>query len=357
MDDAPRPALAMTDAISPAGAASPLAALPFSFSGSGAEYFRIWLSNLLLSIYTLGGYSAWAKVRRLQYFYGNTWVGSANFAYHGKPKAIFLGRVVAVSLLGGLHLASDLSAVFFVGLLCAVGLAMPWLLRRALVFRARNSSHRGLRFHFTGRNSAAYRTFLGWTLASVASLGLAGPAAAQRFRHYQFNHLQYGTTAFACTLSVRQCYGVWARVALAWLAWGCALGALAAGVAYKWLNGDALAPALGVAGLVAFWLTRALYVSQMQNLVWNHLALGPHRFQSTLQTWPLFQLMLKNTVLTILSLGLYRPFAVINVLRVRLAALSILPAGSLADFQAQQEADGSAIGAETADLFDLELGL
>jgi uncharacterized membrane protein YjgN (DUF898 family) len=233
MDDAINAAAATPDAIAAADAERARATLPFSFSGSGAEYFRIWLSNLLFSIYTLGGYSAWAKVRRLQYFYGNTWVGGANFVYYGKPKAILLGRVVAVLLLGGLHLASDLSALFFVGLLCGVGLAMPWLLRRALVFRARNSSHRGLRFHFTGRNSAAYRTFLGWTLASVASLGLAGPVAAQRFRQYHFNHLQYGTTAFACTLSVRQCYGVWARVAAAWLAWGCVFGALGAGIAYK----------------------------------------------------------------------------------------------------------------------------
>ncbi|MDR1854861.1 MAG: DUF898 domain-containing protein, partial [Azoarcus sp.] len=37
------------------------------FTGSGGEYFRIWIVNLLLSILTLGIYSAWAKVRREQY--------------------------------------------------------------------------------------------------------------------------------------------------------------------------------------------------------------------------------------------------------------------------------------------------
>ena len=36
----------------------------FSFTGSGSEYFRIWIVNLFLSIVTLGVYSAWAKVRR-----------------------------------------------------------------------------------------------------------------------------------------------------------------------------------------------------------------------------------------------------------------------------------------------------
>ena len=51
---------------------------PFQFTGTGGEYFKIWIVNILLSIVTLGIYSAWAKVRRKQYFYGNTRVaGSA----------------------------------------------------------------------------------------------------------------------------------------------------------------------------------------------------------------------------------------------------------------------------------------
>ena len=32
------------------------------FTGSGSEFFRIWITNLLLTICTLGLYSAWAKV-------------------------------------------------------------------------------------------------------------------------------------------------------------------------------------------------------------------------------------------------------------------------------------------------------
>ena len=46
--------------------------LPLEFRATGAEYFRIWIVNLLLTIITLGIYSAWAKVRRLRYFYGST---------------------------------------------------------------------------------------------------------------------------------------------------------------------------------------------------------------------------------------------------------------------------------------------
>lgn len=42
---------------------------PFEFTGDGAEYFRIWVINLLLTLATLGIYSAWAKVRKARYFW------------------------------------------------------------------------------------------------------------------------------------------------------------------------------------------------------------------------------------------------------------------------------------------------
>src|SRR5690349_23853928 len=72
--------------------------LPFEFRGSGSEYFRIWIVNLLLSIVTLGIYSAWAKVRRLRYFYGSTSLDGASFEYHGRPIAILKGRIIVVGV-------------------------------------------------------------------------------------------------------------------------------------------------------------------------------------------------------------------------------------------------------------------
>ena len=71
----------------------------FQFSGKGSEYFRIWIVNLALTLLTLGIYSAWAKVRRLQYFYRHTALAGSSFDYHGDPKAILKGRIIAVVLL------------------------------------------------------------------------------------------------------------------------------------------------------------------------------------------------------------------------------------------------------------------
>src|SRR5215475_16145459 len=72
---------------------------PLRFTGTGSEYFGIWIVNLLLTILTLGIYSAWAKVRRLQYFYRHTELAGTGFDFHGSPTRILLGRIIAFVML------------------------------------------------------------------------------------------------------------------------------------------------------------------------------------------------------------------------------------------------------------------
>ena len=55
--------------------------LPFEFRGNGGEYFKIWIVNVLLTLITLGIYSAWATVRNNRYFYSNTFVNDVSFDY------------------------------------------------------------------------------------------------------------------------------------------------------------------------------------------------------------------------------------------------------------------------------------
>ena len=72
----------------------------FTFTGSGREYFRIWVVNLLLTVVSLGICSAWAKVRRLQYFDRNTSLAGAVFDFRGDPKAITVNAVLTIVTLG-----------------------------------------------------------------------------------------------------------------------------------------------------------------------------------------------------------------------------------------------------------------
>ena len=62
--------------------------------------FRIWIVNLALTVVTLGIYSAWAKVRKLRYFYANTSLAGSSFGYHADPLRILKGRAIAAVLVG-----------------------------------------------------------------------------------------------------------------------------------------------------------------------------------------------------------------------------------------------------------------
>src|SRR5882762_3056977 len=113
------------------GSASPLqsstvrAPQPLHFTGNGAEYFGIWIVNLLLTIVTLGVYSAWAKVRRLQYFYRHTEVAGSSFDFHGAPIRILIGRVIALGMLIAYNYSVRLHSPLTIVVLAAIALLMP----------------------------------------------------------------------------------------------------------------------------------------------------------------------------------------------------------------------------------------
>ena len=79
-----------------------------TFTGRASEYFGIWIVNVLLTIITLGIYSAWAKVRRNRYFYGNTVLLGRSFEYHAKGLQILIGRLI---VLGGFVVLNVIAAL------------------------------------------------------------------------------------------------------------------------------------------------------------------------------------------------------------------------------------------------------
>lgn len=141
------------------------------FTGSGREYFRIWIVNLLLTLLTLGIYSAWAKVRREQYFHRNTLLDGSGFDYHGNPKAILKGRIIAVGLLVILSLTGKWIPEYYYPVLLLGAPLIPWLLIRSLAFRARNTLFRGLHFNFLGTYKGICKACLCYILLLIALIG------------------------------------------------------------------------------------------------------------------------------------------------------------------------------------------
>jgi uncharacterized membrane protein YjgN (DUF898 family) len=130
------------------------------FKGSGSEYFKIWIVNLFLSIITLGIYSAWAKVRRKRYLYGNTSIKGASFEYHASPITILKGRLIAVALLIVYSVLSELFPLVGFFLLILLFAFIPWIVWRSLRFNARMTSLRNVHFSFKGRLGKSYLCYL-----------------------------------------------------------------------------------------------------------------------------------------------------------------------------------------------------
>ncbi len=123
---------------------------PVTFTGTGSEYFKIWIVNIFLTVLTLGIYSAWAKVRNKRYFYGNSILDGSSFEYHARPLQILVGRIVAIVLLALVTFGSMIHPVVFIVTTVFVVLIAPWALWRSTIFNARMSSYRNVRFGFEG---------------------------------------------------------------------------------------------------------------------------------------------------------------------------------------------------------------
>lgn len=376
------------DATTPSLLPRPAAIRPV-FTGQGSEYFRIWIMNTLLTLLTLGVYSAWAKVRRTRYVWQNTRLDGFVFDYHAKPIAILRGRILALLLFGVYTYSFDFSrtaGVLGLLMLCAVG---PWLFMRSQQFKLGNSSWRGLRFGFEADTRQAFRVVLPilllWFAGTVGAVWYptdlevflwsnipaiaAIPWMHHRLKGYQHGQACYGDRGFSFQPVLFQFYWVYTK-GLVLLVAGVFVGGFFVFSAIEWGPGvaagsesDRFAFLGGVlSGLLAllmiFLFSWPYLAARIQQSVWSTTRLGGVRFCTSIRARTLFRLTVRNVFLTVATLGLYWPFASMNLARYRIECMSVesdSPLGAIAA-GTRSSAVGAA-GEGAADFFGLDLGL
>ncbi|TAH12573.1 MAG: DUF898 domain-containing protein [Curvibacter sp.] len=370
--------------------------IPIAFTGSGSEYFRIWIVNLLLMLVTLGIYCPWAKARRLRYFMGNTLVGGQPLGFHGDPKKMFKGYALVGILFVLYSLAGEFSPTAGLVALVLVAGLWPALFKSSMQFRMANTSWRGLRFRFHGDLQGAYRAMLPLFLPGMVMLGglvfvsdettpplwygymalgvgvttlAVGPWLLWNLKQYQHNHYGLGHLQTSFKATVGSFYLLALRVlGLAVLAIALP-AAVVTGVVFGIGMGDtrfekgammaavALLPTL-LGALVVFICLKPYAVARLQNLVWTKTGNTELRFMSNLRARSLLWVTLKNWLLIIITLGLYWPFAAVAVARVRLEAVSIKSRANPDLLVSQvQPREGDAAGDAAGDFFGLDVGL
>ena len=337
------------------------------FTGTGSEYFRIWIVNLALTIATLGIYSAWAKVRRLQFFYRHTRVAGAGFDYHGNPLAILKGRMVALVLFGLYSAMGYVGTWMTLVILLILAALLPWLLGRSLRFRLHNSSYRGLRFKFHGTTRQAYWIFLAMPVLMVISLFVLGPLFHHRLKRYQFSNAAYGQTRFDTSAEVGEFYV--AHIFAAMLMGGLLLVVIlmvvmsvaASGGFEPGADGEVATPVWYWPVFLLFYVAaivggQAITTARIQNAVWNRAKLGSLGFICELKASKLFWIQVSNLFATVFTLGFYRPYAQVRLARYMADSVMLVRAVPFAAFAAASADDVSATGEEAAELLDFDIG-
>ncbi len=369
---------------------------PFEFTGKALEYFSIWIVNVVLTILTLGIYSAWAKVRTNQYFYGNTLLDGASFRYTAKPIQILKGRVIAFILFMIYYFASMANPVIASIIFLFILLLVPAFVVMSMAFRLRNSMYRNVRFNFDKKFTRAYKVFFipaifvgGYLLLAsqieylqsadtetntlvgiiiaVLLLGivLMFPWWEYIITRFKAVHAKYGDADFTFSATMKNYYGMYIKAYLLSIVIFGIIGAIIIGLMGSFTSDTDMSSGAHSAAvpliiiLLVFpaylWLF-AYFQTKRTNLIFGNLNIAGHKVKSELKTGYMLYLYVTNTLAIMLTLGLLMPWAKIRTARYRASVTSLDVIGNLSQFVATQEQYQSAMGEEIGEMFDMDLG-
>lgn len=328
------------------------------FDATGAGYAKIWWSNVALMLLTLGLGWPWAYQRRERYFLKHTRIASHRLDFRLPLSALWPRYATLLALWAGV--AGAMSGSLWAGLAglslgCAVWPLMAYL---KINQRVASLTWAGRRMWFDGTWQGLTRAMLvpmvlslgivwtgglAWRLHSTSlalgclALSVVGvlclPQAIWTHFRYRQDHLRLGPLRLEWKGTRAEVTGVVLRaVAMAAL-----VGVLVAGavcmVLAAWLGWHrgtgrglptGLLVAVGVpALLITLVVVRAYVQARLLNLVWNKTGNRHLRFRSRLSVAAHVRLAVRNALWTLLTLGLYHPWAAVSMRGLRLRSLRV----------------------------------
>lgn len=333
----------------------------FEFNGNASEYFGIWISNLILTIITIGFYAPWAKVRRLRYFYGNTQLAHRGFDFTGIPSKILMGRLIAAGVYFLFVFGGQYSPKIAVGGFILLFLVIPWLLRATFRFNARNSKYNNSRLFFSGTTWQIYKTLLLAFLIMVFTLGLLTPYAIWLYKRYQFSNLSLGQLRFKFNV---QAGSYFSAILLPYFA---IIGLCFVG-GFIFVLIKTQFPSAGSAfgagffiGAAAFYLGIFIIVPLIQarlyKATWNQVALENNQFHCDVNQWRYTWIVVTNWIARIFSFGLLSAWAAIRIYRYKIESLSITLVNQPDELLSLARQEPSAFAEELTDILDIDVSL
>ena len=376
-----------------------------SFTGTGSEYFKIWIVNILLTIITLGFYVPWAKVRNRRYFYANTTVANRNFEYHATGKQLLVGYLIGLVLFiiySFIGQGAPLLGPFFMLLFM---LALPWLIWKSLMFNMKMTSFSNVHFSFKGALGEAYKIFLGYPallfllfmlvgvgasvlvpllqqggasiLAEIPEFILIGGAIIlslvgtlgylyffaimkKATSKYTLSNSYYGQGKFETEIETKKFFMILLKAAgLVFLPLGILVGAVFPMLEGGMVGGAEIIFVAAYFGFIFFMMLVASYVvsRERQYIYENTLLDNKIGFESTLRARDLAWVMLSNLVLIMLTLGLAFPWAKVRMAKLMSENTWVDTSKGFNDYITTQQEHVSSIGDQIGDAFDVDVGV
>ncbi|MDR1615378.1 MAG: DUF898 domain-containing protein [Campylobacteraceae bacterium] len=333
---------------------------PFEFRGNALDFFKIWFVNVVLTIITLGIYGAWAKVRNNQYIYGNTYLGDHAFEYTANPIRILIGRLIVVGFYILYFVAAQLGFWVAAGiLLVAFLLLLPLLIRQALVFRAKYTRFHGLSFKYKASIGDFYGFFLLHGFLNLITIGIIFPYTHNRFKKLVINNTYYGDSSLSYNGGAPEFFFIYyikmALLNIVFIVVGAVFIAITQAfmmlisslvLIYILIYILILLYSFVIKGAFDAWIGRAVY---------NETSIKEYKMLNEWSVLKLSWIYFSNFFAMLFSLGLLYPWAKIRTAKYKLENIGFEEL-DLRVFAGQTEQNRSAVGEETADFFDFDIG-
>lgn len=274
------------------------------YDGKLNHLYKLWLVNLIFSIFTLGIYTFWGRTRVRKFVARSLTLQNDRFEYTGKGKELFLAylKVMGVFLLlWGIYFSVhylvlnllDLPFIMDIIHTTLVVIYIPALFfliyaghYGALRYRLSKTRWRGIRFHLEGSSFSFAFFALGRAILSIFSAGLLIPKSVLEKEKWTLNKMAYGNLKFS--------------------------------MQYENHDLNRINIITGLLAIPTFLLSRVWFSIALYRFVYDHTHLGNLRFRFTMTPLQSLALFFKGIFLLIITFGLGYPI----VLQMNLKAIT-----------------------------------
>ena len=385
-----------------------------SFEGSGFEYFKIWIVNILLTLITIGIYYPWAKVRNKKYFYENTMFEGKNFEYLATGAKLFIAYLIAIVVL---FVYSILGAILPFGNIILgflLFLVLPWIIWRSMKFNMNVTKFSNVKFKFNGSLKKLYLILFSFALSLVAiflvylviftqidityniwiiliMIIVALTAIVIAFAYFKaqqtkyfLNASSYGQASFNTSIETLPFVKISLQTFVIFLTsflFFCVLIALSTYLSssnanFSFIN-EILKNTNDLELLLIMLLSMlsviiALYLSLVLSLIiasaYNIITIREYifsntkldeniEFSSSMTLSTFVYIIVSNFFIILFTLGFGIPWAKVRLARYTISNTLILYTGDIQAFISQKEKQQSALGEELGDAFDIDVGV